>query len=172
MDWRSAFLAQAASDYQTAQLLKSSPGVPLCHTLHYLQMSLEKFAKGVMTPPGSATAPSHSHEGATRLVRFLSTRSPFSMPFHRELGMSHSQRLAYLNGLMPQIQFLEQIAPSLATRAGTDVNAEYPWIMPPHDGSPAAVVAPVDYDFTAHLSPTKLEKLLQLLGVFVRSYSP
>lgn len=170
MDWRSAFIDQAISDYKVAVLLKENPGVPLCHVLHYLQMSLEKFSKGLMTPPGSMVEPAHSHEGATRLIRFLKTRSPLTKPFHRNLDMGDSQRASYLDGLLPEVQFLEQIAPSLATRSGTRVNAEYPWLVPASLEKAEHVIAPAKYTFTGLPRRTKLEKLLQLIGTIAQSY--
>lgn len=170
MDWRSAFLAQASSDYQVAALLSENENVPLCHTLHYLQMSLEKFSKGVMTPAGSMSEPAHSHDGATRLIQFLKRISPLTKPFHRVLGMGDVQRKMYLDGLLPEIQFLEQIAPALATRSGTMVNAEYPWLVSASLTVPEYVVAPVHYSFTTITRQSKLPKLLQLVGTIVKSY--
>src|SRR5690606_17241505 len=109
------------SDYRVAVLLKENQGIPLCHVLHYLQMSLEKFSKGLMTRPGSMDEPAHSHEGATKLVQFLNRKSELTNSFHKNLGMGDAQRRAYLNGLLPEVQFLERIAPALATRNGTGV---------------------------------------------------
>jgi hypothetical protein len=170
MDWRSAFIAQAASDYHVAALLKEKPGVPLCHVLHYMQMSLEKFSKGLMTPPGSMVEPTHSHHGPAALIHFLNRQSPLTKAFHRELAMNHGQRNSYLIGLLPEVQFLEQITPAIANRAGTLVNAEYPWLLPARPPLPEEVVAPVHYPFSS-LRRTKLPKLLQLIGTITRSYS-
>ena len=54
MDWRTAYLEQAKSDY--AMLLKlNRDEAPLCHRLHYLQMTTEKMAKGFLTRPRRIT---------------------------------------------------------------------------------------------------------------------
>lgn len=124
MDWRGAFLLQARSDYLVATLLSSDEGVPLCHTLHYMQMSLEKFSKGIMTPTGSMTEPTRTHRGATQLIQFLKRSGPLSEPFHRQLGMGRAQRTMYLDGLLPLVQFLELMAPALASQKGGGVNPE------------------------------------------------
>ncbi len=50
MDWRTANLTQARSDFEMLQTL-SRQQAPPCHQLHYLQMSTEKLAKGFSTPP-------------------------------------------------------------------------------------------------------------------------
>jgi hypothetical protein len=48
--WSEAFAAQAASDYDTYQLLTRSP-LPSSHRLHYLQMWLEKLCKAHLWRP-------------------------------------------------------------------------------------------------------------------------
>jgi len=47
MTEQEAFLAQASSDYEVFQILLDLDRtvVPVCHPLHYLQMSTEKLAK-------------------------------------------------------------------------------------------------------------------------------
>lgn len=170
MDWRSAFLVQATSDYQVAVLLSESENVPLCHTLHYLQMSLEKLSKGIMAIQGSMDEPPHSHAGATRLIQYLKQKNPITKPFHQNLSMAKAQREMYIKELLPTIQFIEQIAPALATNSGTKVNAEYPWPSPSASGKIENIIAPINYEFTAICTKTKLPKLLQLIGTIVKSY--
>jgi hypothetical protein len=90
MDWRTAFLVQARSDYEVAVRLLRTPDVPLCHSLHYLQMTLEKLAKGMRAQPGSLAEPPHTHAGATKLVQMVKHASPISAEFHRVLGKLQS----------------------------------------------------------------------------------
>jgi hypothetical protein len=40
-----AFIAQARSDWQVYRLLSQTADTPVCHALHYLQMTCEKLAK-------------------------------------------------------------------------------------------------------------------------------
>lgn len=170
MDWRSALISQAASDYQVALLLKTTRNLPLCHTLHYLQMSLEKFARGLMSPPGSMAEPPHSHEGAVKLVQFLKYEHPHTQAFRTNLGMGKMQRISYLDGQLTAVQSLERLAPALAKKFGTGINAEYPWSLHHTPGVIHAVLSPVSYDFTSYISPTKLERVFQLVNILVRSY--
>lgn len=162
-DWRDAFIAQARSDFQVADQLSRRGDVPVCHVIHYLQMTLEKLAKGMSSRPGSAAPPPHSHHGAARFVRQMMKKGPLSKDFHRGLGMGDAQRRAYLEGLLPSIQLIEDMAPAVANRRDAGVNAEYPWPV-----AGGVVVAPVQHDF-ASIPSTKLRKVRQLLRVLLRS---
>ncbi len=67
-DWRTAFLKQAPSDFDVLQTMIRDD-FPLCHRLHYLQMTTEKLAKGQMILAGGARL-SNSHNA---FVRFIQT---------------------------------------------------------------------------------------------------
>lgn len=172
VDWRTQFLRQAASDFKVAELLIfREPGTPLCHALHYLQMAVEKLAKGIATPPGSMEAPPLTHLGAVALLQTLKKGGPRTAVFHRDLSMGNAQRGAYLDSLLPLLQSLEDIAPAIAnSRSG--VNAEYPWLSPPSTDDGPRVVAPIDYGFTAEFPRQKLKKAFQLVRTILECYPP
>ena len=100
-DLRSGFLAQATSDAIVAEHFLSWANFPLCHALHYLQMALEKFAKGVQIPPGSLEHPSFSHQGASRLFNLLKNDHAHLVEYQKRLGMRKSQRATYIIQLLP-----------------------------------------------------------------------
>ena len=73
MDWRTAYLEQAKSDY--AMLLKlNQEEAPLCHRLHYLQMTTEKMAKGFLTPKGGARYPKTHNALVVNFVKLAEKR--------------------------------------------------------------------------------------------------
>ena len=67
-DWRSAYFQQAHSDYRLFQKIAIQEDVPLCHKLHYLQMTTEKMAKGFLTPKGAGEY-KRSHNAFGAFVR-------------------------------------------------------------------------------------------------------
>lgn len=60
LDWRAAYFQQAKSDYEMLLKLMSEEGTPACQSLHYLQMTTEKLAKGFLTQPGGLTTQKHT----------------------------------------------------------------------------------------------------------------
>jgi hypothetical protein len=75
MDWRTAYLEQAAADYETFRELVKI-GSPFCHQLHYLQMTTEKLAKGFLTSPGGPRYPK-VHKAFVRFVIIAQSRFEF-----------------------------------------------------------------------------------------------
>ena len=57
LDWRTAYFQQAKSDYEMLLKLLSEEDIPPCQSLHYLQMTTEKLAKGLLTRPGGSHYP-------------------------------------------------------------------------------------------------------------------
>ncbi len=51
MDWRSALMVQARSDFEMLNFLRFH-NAPFCHQLHFLQMATEKLGKAFATAPG------------------------------------------------------------------------------------------------------------------------
>lgn len=66
-DWRSSYLTQAKADYAIFRLLEKENS-PLCHRLHYLQMTTEKLAKGLLTPVGGVRY-AKTHDAFLTFVR-------------------------------------------------------------------------------------------------------
>ena len=132
-DWRSAYFAQALSDYTTFRLLREQ-NAPICQYLHYLQMATEKLAKGFKTSPGAGP-----HEKTHQaLVSFM--RLSRGLPAVRQAsGLANiSAYAAFIDSLLPLARTIEGLAPD---EAGDSPNPEYPWEF--HGG----VTAPVEYAF-------------------------
>ncbi len=167
MDWQAAFLKQARADFEIVELLQRqrSP-VAACHLLHYLQMCLEKLAKGMEARPKLHSPPKKVHKGGARFLQLMAKKSRVSDPFHvklERLGLSKSsgQSQAMINSLVPTAQALEQLAPALA---GDGPNLEYPW-LPPHA---AEVSIPAKHNFiTGALSQPNVIQLINLLRVLL-----
>jgi hypothetical protein len=80
MDWRTAYLTQAKSDY--AMLLKLiREEAPLCHRLHYLQMTTEKMAKGFLTKKGGPRY-AKTHDAFAKFVKIAGERPEFCAASH------------------------------------------------------------------------------------------
>ncbi|HET6385822.1 MAG TPA: hypothetical protein VFJ58_20715 [Armatimonadota bacterium] len=155
LDWRTAFLRQAKSDYKIYEILLGLDDVPRCQQLHYLQMSTEKLAKGFLSLPGGGPPP-RSHNA---LVRFMQVAA-----VHREIrtanhyAASHSAFREYVQGLLPKAREVENLSPE-----GPDhPNPEYPW-----NDLAVDVVSPLDHDF-AGLDPKRSGEMWCLLS-FLRN---
>lgn len=121
MDWRTAYFQQAQSDYAMLLKLLEDRNTPLCHSLHYLQMTTEKMAKGFLTRPGDG--PQRTHNA---FVAFVQTSAPFDRDLQSACGcVNIGQYRAYLAGLHNLAQAIENLFPD-----GPDhPNPEYPWIF-------------------------------------------
>lgn len=135
MEWRTAFFAQAQSDYGMFRELNRGD-VPMSHKLHYLQMATEKLAKAFMSPP-TGDSPPKVHN---ILVKFLQI-SKGRPEIRRKLGYE-SNPLAYssyINSLIGVAGQIEGLAP---TAADERPNPEYPWANAAGD-----VQCPAHYHF-------------------------
>jgi hypothetical protein len=131
-DWRTALLDQARSDYELLQLLIRE-NVPLCHQLHYLQMTTEKLAKGFSTLPGGPQPPK-VHRAFVTLLR----SAKGNRQLRQACNCGPGQIEAYIASLLPLARLIEDLAPA---NANDGPNPEYPW------REPAGVVAPAVYSF-------------------------
>jgi hypothetical protein len=121
VDWHDAFLEQAKSDHAILGRL-AHPAVEYCHRLHYLQMTAEKLAKSLLTPPGSAAPPPTSHAVFVRMLQVLKARPEI----RRQLGFDDAARFrSYINSLLDLAGRIETLAPAQAGLAHP--NPEYPW---------------------------------------------
>lgn len=159
MDWRRAYLRQAKSDFELLQLLTGETAAGRCgrcHVLHYLQMTFEKLAKGYSSP-ATGPEPAHTHKGAVQLVQLLIPSHPTNSGLHQAMQMSYPRRRAYLMSLLPIVEMIERLAPSVA-RGG--INPEYPW----QATSSSDVVAPIDHNFNVpELRADKISRVMKFL---------
>ena len=155
--WRTAYFKQALADYEMFLLLEKTANIPVCHRLHYLQMTPEKLAKGFGTPLGAKKAHPHTHAEFVQLLRNAKSQSQF----HQARGtMSKMQFDARINGLCPLAEKIQRLAPDLA---GTGPNPEYPWEIP------QGILVPIEFSFTdidlnANVNP-KLRNLLKFIDI-------
>lgn len=149
--WRKAFFRQALSDYEVFERIRRDEHIPLCHKLHYLQMTTEKLAKGFLTDPLSNTPPPKVHDAFTEFVR----RTAGS---HPKLYLNFKgHRKSYIASLLPLAMEIENLAP---TKDKPGPNPEYPW------ESNQGVVCPAEYDFpTIRLETPNMVKMLGFLRV-------
>lgn len=149
MDWRSAYLTQAKSDY--AVLLKlNQEEAPLCHRLHYLQMATEKLAKGFLTPKGGARYPK-THNAFADFVRVADRRPDLRVASR---FTKRSQFAAYVASFLETAQKVENLSPD----GGDHPNPEYPW------EEKGTIMLPTEYPFAdLDLRSRKMIKLLQFI---------
>ena len=127
------FLVQARSNYNVFQILRDRQSVPVCHLLHYLQMSTELFGKAWGWRHGSYPS---THRAFVPFLRGLTTNRRAQSQSGYE-GRNESWEHLIRKG-MPLAMRIEKLAPDLA---GDGPNPEYPW--PRHE--PGA--APVEHTF-------------------------
>jgi hypothetical protein len=149
MDWRTAYLEQAKSDY--AMLLKlNREEAPLCHRLHYLQMTTEKLAKGFLTPHGGPRY-AKTHDAFVSFVKLAGRRPDLRVASH---FTNVSQFKAYVTSLLETAQKVEDLSPD----GGDHPNPEYPW------EEKGIILLPAEYPFTdLDLRSRKMIKLLQFI---------
>ena len=130
--WRSAFRRQAQSDYEMFQWMNRKAH-PLCHQLHYLQMTAEKLAKAFLCGVNNRRPPT-VHDA---LLRFMRTAKNMRGPRNAS-GMTKSQFGSYIDGLLPTADAIEKLVPEgNAVRS----NPEYPW------ETAKTVISPLNYGF-------------------------
>jgi hypothetical protein len=136
MTWQQAFMTQARDDYKMFVHLNKLPSAQ-CQQLHYLQMATEKLAKAFLCAPNN-TPPKTTHVALTKFLKLLKSQPDI----RRELGYdkSHAAFIAYIDGLIPFADLIENLAPEGKTL--DKPNPEYPWKE--HTGE---VIAPVDFKY-------------------------
>jgi hypothetical protein len=131
-DFQRLYLMQAQSDWKIFQLLREEP---ICHRLHYLQMSTEKLAKAYFWKNSGGAALGHA--AFVKFIRSISTRRRVA----ERLGFTNAVGFVeWINDVSDLAYELERLAPALA---GEGPNPEYPW---PRSGPRHA---PIDHDFQA-----------------------
>lgn len=146
-DWRSSYLEQAKSDYK---MFKSIDQAPLCHSLHYLQMTTEKLAKGFLTQPGGGRY-GKTHDAFVKFLRVAKGRPEFQAV----AGFEQSNRfVAFVDSLLGIGQEIENLSPD----GGDHPNPEYPW------EAGGTIYLPTEYAFPGLvLTNPKMIKLIQFV---------
>jgi hypothetical protein len=152
MTWRIAFIRQARSDDKVRQLL-NRPDVEYSHRLHYLQMTSEKLAKGLMAT--DQDPPPQTHRMLVRILQILKGRPEY----RKKLGFSDAAKFRrYIDSPLVTAELVERLAPSIAGM--NQPNPEYPW----QDVPTRLVRTPIDFDFALYdpgnSQMAKLERLI------------
>lgn len=150
--WRTAFIAQGKSDFVLFQELRVLPSVKPCHYLHYLQMAVEKIAKGLNCRDES-TRPPETHRILVRWMKQLMTSKPHSDWLAVCRCKSDIQFKAYLKGLVDFADCIEALSPAVAKQRP---NAEYPW----YDEKDDRVYFPAEYPYHEIVRNEKFYKLI------------
>lgn len=128
---------QSNSDYDAFVLMAKS-GMPVCHAIHYLQMSSEKLAKAYLWKSGKP--PLRSHKGFVQFLKMLGAISSGKRPaLTASMGYEkYSEIQNWVKYSLSIARELERLAPSLAEDGE---NPEYPW---PHENP---ISTPVSHTF-------------------------
>jgi hypothetical protein len=137
MNWTQAFARQAASDLDAREVLASSPSLPACRSLHYLQMACEKLCKASMIAAGA------DPEALQESHAYISKQLPTIVRLYMGRMAGRVERNNWIvRAIRPLARKIELLNPAVRDGGQVPENCEYPWVVP--DGS---VVAPADYKF-------------------------
>ncbi len=154
LDWRTAYFQQAKSDYGMLLRLLEEEDIPLCHCLHYLQMTTEKLAKGFRTEPGGGPY-ARTHDV---FALFVTRYAKLNPELRLACGITNtSQYLMYLEGLRDLAQRIEDLSPD----GGDHPNPEYPWQQRDQ------ILVPLTYPFSdldLRQQSAKMAKLLKFIA--------
>lgn len=154
-DWRTAYIAQAKSDYRILRKLLDDSDIPDCHKLHYLQMVTEKLAKGFLTPPGGGPY-AKVHDAFVRFVR-----SARSMPnIQTACGFAKAEQFRnFMDARLVTAQLIEDLSPEGVLHP----NPEYPWL------AGGTIYCPCEYVFAnLDVRSPQMIKMIQFLEVCIR----
>lgn len=123
-EWSQAFAAQAKVDWQTWNLLQTTPelSVPACHRLHFLQMVCEKLCKAHLCRQG--TDPLQVQSSHAYVAKTL----PIICHEHLRKRRRKTGRLDAIIRFPRQLaREIELLAPSVDDGGRRPDNCEYPW---------------------------------------------
>lgn len=137
-DWALAYIKQGRSDFEIYQLLSSIPNIPICHLLHYLQMTGEKTAKAYRFRDTDTDEDRLTTEHVA-FSRFMESflKSP---EIKQRYAGKHEQLQEVVKVARKLAREIEKLAPAV-DRETSPANAEYPW---PDDGR---VVVPCEFTY-------------------------
>lgn len=137
--WQHAYAVQAKADFAASNILRQSPSLPQCLSLHCLQMACEKLCKSYLcsqkVEPRFLQA-SHAYTTKNLPEMFLRQRESLGLRSLRQ----YSTLMKQVRNLAREIELL---APTVDNQRRPD-NCEYPW----EDGA-GNVVVPAEYSFAA-----------------------
>ncbi len=159
-DWRSAFAAQARSDYKLFRRLCQLEGVENCHRIHYLCMVTEKVAKAFLT--NGRTQPQTSHYVFTKFLKAANQNRTLRNVCGYKNRLSAFR--GYLEGIKKTAQEVENLVPKSDCQAP---NPEYPWLLRTSKlGHKTIVEVPAEYNFkTIDLKSPKVLKMLRFIEI-------
>lgn len=123
-NWASAYAQQSNSDFTVYLLLASLPDVPLCHSLHYLQMACEKIAKAYQLRDLATS----QNKLTTSHVAFLKFIESFlvSPLIKNEYQGRDAQLKRFKQSIRNLAREIEKLAPAVDSEHSPS-NSEYPW---------------------------------------------
>jgi hypothetical protein len=128
--------------------------IPLCHKLHYLQMTTEKLAKGFETPHGGVEY-KHTHDAFKRFVQTAKLRSEIQVAYGFDRSSQGKQNFA---AITKSLESIAKAIEDLSPEGDPHPNPEYPWF------ANQQVYSPLDYPFEElNLSSPRMIKLLNFL---------
>ena len=129
-----AFIAQARSDWAAYRVLSREHGLPMCHSLHYLQMVCEKVAKAYRLRDTKAAV----DDLVSRHAGFAKFVGPFlSAALKDDYRGRDGQMQRIVSRTRALAREIEKLAPSV-DRLASPENAEYPWERDERVVAPAA----------------------------------
>jgi hypothetical protein len=146
LTWSQAYARQSLADLDAYDRLKGAKDLPVCQSLHFLQMACEKLVKAHLSAAGSDPddlKTSHAYI-AKNLVIVLRTRVARLIPEERE------QSRWLLDWLPPVAREIELLAPAVKAGGSREANCEYPWADP--DGSGRCAARPSTHSPTSACS--------------------
>jgi hypothetical protein len=162
-DWADAYAEQSSSDFNVYRLLFTSPDIPICHRLHYLQMASEKIAKAYQFRDltSSQSKLTTSHVAFSRFIEgFLS-----SPQIRNEYQGRDAQLKRFKQSARNLAREIERLAPAVDSEH-SPCNSEYPW------ESGGAIVIPCKYAYPnlALLRDPTGANFLRLLQLAIDNY--
>ena len=131
------FFVQAQSDIAVFDLLQTQADIPVCHSLHYLQMATELLGKAYAWKHGRPDKP-HTHRAFVRFLKDLRT----NRLAQAQLGYE-GRNENWLHVIRKSIRLAEAIE-DLAPALQDGPNPEYPW---PSKENKVPTTAPVEHTF-------------------------
>lgn len=165
-NWRSAFFAQARSDFYLLKQLDEL-GASSCHCFHYLQMTAEKLSKGFASPAngrGADPPPPKTHSAFVHFIRLAKRMSEIRRACN--FGNQNNQQYkAYLDRLITTAEKVEKLAPALRP---PERNTEYPWqenIIDRQNINRRRIIiqVPAEYSFEEIIDKPEMMRLMQFL---------
>ncbi len=138
-----AFLQQAKSDLRMFEFLIQRSDVEPCHTLHYLQMAIEKFGKAVLFAQNGAVK--RSHIAISIIAPMLMKRSVANKMGYENKHQAFFALVRYCTDIFCETERLCPAIADLSTDGEDMPNVEYPWQLPNIDKE--FWIAPCDHKF-------------------------